>query len=214
VFWGGVLRFKFGQTTSGRGHVTVVSWNGPGCTGSTLVGVGGSEIDADEDRGHWVEVGFGGPNSGWTVPAGTKSVELSARVQKYDAGGLLTLNADKLFIARVGSPVCDGQVPTLLGTDAGETLVGTPGTDVIHGMDGPDRILGGGGFDTLCGGEGADTLKGGTGPDVLLGGPDGDRLRGGGGADALFGGEGIDVCAGGAGTDEASDTCETTSGIP
>jgi Ca2+-binding RTX toxin-like protein len=62
---------------------------------------------------------------------------------------------------------CNGLVPTITGTDAGEVINGTAGDDVIAGLGGNDTINGLGGNDVICGGPGADEIHGGDGTDTV-----------------------------------------------
>lgn len=91
--------------------------------------------------------------------------------------------------------LCNGLVPTIVGTPGADTLVGTKRRDIIHGLNGPDNIRGGAGNDVICGGLGQDTLKG-----------EADN-------DTLNGEAGTDSCDGGTGTDTATN-CEAKTGIP
>ncbi len=91
--------------------------------------------------------------------------------------------------------LCDGEVPTIIGTDGNDHLDGTSGADIIHGYDGSDEINGKKGKDLICGGDGDDDLDGGSA---------GDELRGGNGDDLLHGGTGPDKLYGGADDDTAS----------
>ncbi|SNS59501.1 hypothetical protein SAMN04488107_3098 [Geodermatophilus saharensis] len=99
---------------------------------------------------------------------------------------------------------CNGLVPTIRGTEAGETLRGTTGVDVIMGLGGNDTITGGNAGDVICGGAGDDRLSGENGDDVLFGGFGVDTLDGGNGDDTLVGGPGEgDVLTQGRGTGTA-----------
>ncbi|MFQ1003957.1 ExeM/NucH family extracellular endonuclease [Modestobacter sp. SSW1-42] len=89
--------------------------------------------------------------------------------------------------------LCQGLVPTIVGTEGDDVLRGTNGRDVVMGLGGNDTITGGNGDDVLCGGAGNDTITGGNGDDVLLGGAGDDTLRGENGSDTLIGGAGTDV---------------------
>ena len=214
LVWGGYLRFRTGETTTGTTYTILRFFPTPSCSGEPIYGVGGPIFSTAAGRGVWRDAGGSGMAPvGQIAPAGTVSVQLVVAVYKLEAGGVLTVNADKLFVALDGSPRCDGQVPTLVGSDGPDTLYGTPGTDIIMGLGGPDEIFGRGGFDTICGGGGADTIDGGPGGDVLLGGAGEDVLLGGGGGDLLIGGGGNDDCTGGAGNDLAAE-CEITTSIP
>ena len=92
--------------------------------------------------------------------------------------------------------LCDGLVPTILGTPGNNTLTGTNGDDVIHGLSGND---------TISGGE--------EGNDILSGNNGNDSLNGNNGNDSLNGGAGTDICNGNNGTDTGAN-CETVSSIP
>ena len=95
---------------------------------------------------------------------------------------------------------CQGLVPTIKGTNAGETLTGTDGIDVIMGLGGDDVINGLQAADVICGGAGNDTVNGGNGNDVLLGGFGDDTVNGDNGDDTLIGGPGADALTQGRGT--------------
>jgi Ca2+-binding RTX toxin-like protein len=105
-----------------------------------------------------------------------------------------------------GQVTCNGQIATIVGTNASETISGTPGQDIIHGLGGNDVINGRGGNDIICGGAGRDTLRGSGGD---------DRLFGEDGKDRLIGGPGTDQCDGGlpAKGDKAT-SCEQISAVP
>jgi hypothetical protein len=87
---------------------------------------------------------------------------------------------------------CNGQTPTIAGTNSNDRLSGTSGKDVIVGLGGNDKLSGLAGNDVICGGQGKDTLNGGKGNDKLLGEAGKDTLRGGPGQDKLKGGAGKD----------------------
>jgi uncharacterized repeat protein (TIGR01451 family) len=113
----------------------------------------------------------------------------------------------------VNELLCNGLVPTIVGTPGPETITGTSGPDVIHGLGGNDIISGGNANDVSCSGEGNDTLNGNNGNDQLFGENGTDTLNGNNGADALDGGTGSDTCNGGVGTDTGVN-CETVTSIP
>ncbi|MGH3998561.1 MAG: hypothetical protein ACRDTJ_13995, partial [Pseudonocardiaceae bacterium] len=128
----------------------------------------------------------------------------------------------------VSELLCNGLVPTRVGTPGNDVLLGTNGNDVIHGVGGHDVISSGSGDDTVCGGDGndvlsgldrlfgeggRDVLNGGAGNDELSGGAERDVLSGGNGNDALDGGAGSDTCSGGSGADTGA-SCETQTSIP
>ena len=106
-----------------------------------------------------------------------------------------------LFSGNVFAELCNGKVPTIVGTDSDDTLLGTSGVDVIVGLGGNDTITGFGGDDTICGGAGYDTIDGGAGNDFIKGGPDDDLIFGNDGADVIRGSRGNDTIDGGAGDD-------------
>ena len=110
-----------------------------------------------------------------------------------------------------GTPLCEGEHATIVGTNGNDILLGTDGPDVIFAGGGSDNIQAGGGDDIICGGPGVDSIDAGPGNDILVGGDsvdflfgqDGvDKLFGGGGDDLLFGGDGRDKLKGGDGDDE------------
>jgi VCBS repeat-containing protein len=120
---------------------------------------------------------------------------------------------------------CDGQTPTITGSDADDSLAGTEDDDVILAGKGVDLVDAGAGDDTICargdddaaaGGEGADKIRGGGGDDTIFGGAGDDELLGGRGDDQIFGEDdddqidgrrGDDGCSGGPGADEL-ENCE------
>ncbi len=196
IFWGTKLMFQAGQTRKGTAFMAMVFWSGGNCDGVSLGGYGGSDQETSDGRGIWLESG-----SIQTVPPGAHSGFAFVRLRKPDAGSVLTVNLDKTFVARMGSPLCNGEVPTLVGTPGPDELTGTPGTDIIAGLGGDDTIYGLAGDDVLCGGPGNDTIAGGSGDDLLLGEEDDDTLIGGKGDDYLDGGSGRDLLSGGPGDD-------------
>ncbi|WP_415879917.1 choice-of-anchor Q domain-containing protein [Methylomonas sp. TEB] len=105
------------------------------------------------------------------------------------------LNNSAVQTVAVQPLLCNGLVPTIVGTPGADTLFGTKRRDVIHGLSGNDTISGGADNDVICGGLGQDTLKGDAGNDTLNGEA------------------GTDSCDGGAGTDTAAN-CEAKTGIP
>ncbi len=123
-------------------------------------------------------------------------------IQKMMVLALLML----LFIfttqtSAIAQPLCDGKVPTIVGTEANDKLIGTDGPDVIHGLGGFDIIWGMGGDDVICGGDGTDNLSGRDGNDIIFGGNGHDAIWGGYGDDALRGGDANDTISGGPGND-------------
>jgi Ca2+-binding RTX toxin-like protein len=97
-------------------------------------------------------------------------------------------------VASAGGPTCFGELPTIVGTDTGDTLIGTPADDVIMGLGGSDLIRGMAGDDRICGDGGSnskrDELFGGSGNDKLAGQPGWDLISGQDGSDRLLGGPG------------------------
>ncbi|WP_369141000.1 ExeM/NucH family extracellular endonuclease [Modestobacter versicolor] len=96
--------------------------------------------------------------------------------------------------------LCQGLVPTIVGTPGDDVIHGGNGVDVVMGLGGDDTLTGGNGDDVLCGGDGNDVIRGGNGDDVLLGGAGDDTLYGDNGSDTLTGGSGTDVLDQGRGT--------------
>lgn len=99
-------------------------------------------------------------------------------------------------------PLCNGLVPTIIGTEGTDFITGTNGDDVILALGGSDIINGRGGSDTICGGDGSDIIRGGNGHDWIDGGEGNDIIKGDNGKDMLYGGEGNDVIHGNNGADD------------
>ena len=93
-------------------------------------------------------------------------------------------------------PLCNGLVPTLVGTDGDDVLEGTFEDDVIVGLGGNDIINGGSGADTICGGDGDDTIRGQSQDDTIFGEAGNDNIQGDSGNDIIDGGDGNDILAG------------------
>jgi predicted extracellular nuclease len=133
------------------------------------------------------------------IPSGKTSVAASkvyVNVVYTDATGTRrSLNQVEEYAATaVPAPVlCQGLVPTIVGTEGDDVLRGTNGRDVVLGLGGNDTITGGNGDDVVCGGAGNDVLSGENGDDVLLGGAGDDVLHGDNGSNTLIGGAGTDV---------------------
>ena len=96
--------------------------------------------------------------------------------------------------------LCDGLVPTILGTNADDVLRGTDRVDIVAALGGSDLVTGLASGDVVCGGAGDDRSEGGGGDDALLGGAGDDLLLGGAGEDRLDGGLGDDELRQGKGT--------------
>ena len=92
--------------------------------------------------------------------------------------------------------MCNGQVATIVGTDAGETISGTSAADVIVARGGDDTITSLGQNDVVCGGAGKDNIDGGAGNDTLFGQSGDDTINGAGGTDVCNGGPGTDTFSG------------------
>jgi len=110
--------------------------------------------------------------------------------------------------------LCNGLVPTIVGTAGDDVINGTNGDDVIIGLGGNDVIKGRNGDDVICGGDGDDQLEGGNANDFIDGSAGNDTIKGNNGNDTLNGKSGIDSLDGGNGTDtcisgETNTKCET-----
>jgi uncharacterized repeat protein (TIGR01451 family) len=145
-------------------------------------------------------------------PTTTGVITNSAAVTSVETDHNLDNNTDSEDTT-VNELLCNGLVPTIVGTPGPDTITGTSRVDVIHGLGGNDIIQGRGGNDVICGGEGADTLRGNDGRDQLFGENGDDTLKGNAGRDALDGGGDIDTCEGGSGADTGVN-CETQTSIP
>ena len=230
-FFGVGFRFREGEVSEGEVFLGAEFRATTDCTGANLSGAGSAVELATDGRGSWRTLAIGSKASGVVAPAGVKSVRVAV-VLSMTAGTKLTLNADDVFAAPVGTPVCDGLPATFLGTTLPDVILGTSASDVIVGLGGADQIDGKGGNDRICGGAGADTvyggvgddrLFGGAGSDHLFGGPDHDMLRGGVAGDYLYGEAGVDSLKGGGGTDacdggpdavDLASGCESTTAVP
>lgn len=80
------------------------------------------------------------------------------------------------FCLNLNGDLCNGQLPTIPGTDGDDDIMGTPGDDIILGFAGNDIIEGGGGTDSICSGPGNDRVT------VRNGQRFRDPIRGGAGA--------------------------------
>jgi Ca2+-binding RTX toxin-like protein len=212
LFFGMHVRFAPGESTTGQAAVAVDFRTGPSCGGSSLSGASSATNAASVVRGTWVAVKRN-PGSAAMVPAGAQSVSFSVTLVKSSAG-TLTADFDDVYVAPVGTPLCDGLPATqvggpdpdfLNGTDQSDVIVGKGDIDWIDGHGGNDHLCGGPGDDVLYGGPGDDRLFGEGGKDTLQGAADDDLLNGGGNNDTLEGGTGNDVLRGGSGTDTCSD---------
>ena len=122
-------------------------------------------------------------------------------------------------LANAQTELCQGLVPTILGTAGDDVIEGTAGADVVHALDGNDIVEGKKGADVICGGAGhdilfgnggSDTVVGNKGHDLILGQGGSDLLKGNAGDDALDGGTGANTCKGGPGSDSQSNCEEPT----
>lgn len=145
-------------------------------------------------------------------PTATGTITNSVEVTSVESDDNPDNNTDSEDTT-VSELLCNGLVPTIVGTPGPDTITGTNGRDVIHGLGGNDVISGGNNQDVICGGEGNDTLSGNNGIDQLFGENGNDTLNGNNGDDALDGGTGSDTCNGGNGADTGVN-CETVSSIP
>jgi len=164
----------------------------PGPNGDLSIALG----DFDED-GHLDAFGAGGATGEERICLGDGGGRFDCAPFPH-SGGLRTSRAT------VVPPLCDGKVPTLIGTAGNDVIRGTAGDDVIWSGDGDDKVFGYGGDDTICLGEGNDRGVGGDGDDVVLGGFGDDTLLGNGGDDTLSGQAGEDVLRGHGGHDMAA----------
>jgi hypothetical protein len=215
-------RFAPGEATAGQTYFALDFRPETDCSGSPLDGATSSLYTATSPRGTWLTIERTAA-SAVTVPAGTKALKIFVVATKTSAG-TLTVNLDDVYVAAVGTPMCDGLPATQVGTTEYDLINGTSGSDVIVGKGGIDWIDGHEGNDHLCGGPGGDALYGGTGDDrlfgqggkdTLLGAANDDLLDGGGNNDTLDGGSGKDKLRGGTGFDTCTDglgtifkTCE------
>lgn len=108
-----------------------------------------------------------------TLPAGqgTKTVQVQFR-----NGALMPSPVYTDTIELYAGPLCENQIPTIVGTDGNDPIVGTAGNDVILALGGNDTIDAGGGNDTICAGAGDDTILPGTGADLVFGDAGRDTL--------------------------------------
>ncbi len=94
--------------------------------------------------------------------------------------------------AQTGGELCNGLVPTIVGTSGNDVIRGTSRDDVIFAGAGNDQIRGASGSDVICGGDGNDTIYGDSQRDVIFGDAGNDVLHGGSDADEVHGGDGND----------------------
>ncbi len=124
--------------------------------------------------------------------------------------------------AGANTPMCNGQVANVIGSNGNDNLSGTAGDDVfvtyggndtINGLSGDDVVCAGGGNDTIYlgggndvvfAGGGVDRIFAGDGNDIVYGGGQTDIINGGIGNDTIFGGDGADQINGGTGADIVS----------
>ncbi|MCJ7725620.1 MAG: hypothetical protein MUP76_04445 [Acidimicrobiia bacterium] len=123
----------------------------------------------------------------------------------FSSGATFTITAGGITTGINFKPIaiglCDGLVPTIVGTTANDVETGTAGRDVIKLFDGDDEAHGGDGKDSICGGAGGDNLYGDSNADHLFGDGGEDYMDGGAGVDRLWGGRDLDQMFGGAGND-------------
>ncbi len=94
--------------------------------------------------------------------------------------------------AQEASGLCNGLIPTIVGTDGNDVIQGTFRDDVILAGAGNDQIRGASGADVICGGAGDDTIYGDSQVDIIFGEAGNDVIYGGSAADEIHGGEGDD----------------------
>jgi len=209
-FLGARIRFGDAETAQGTAQLSLEFRPDTACQQASLAGTAfDTAPTSTTPRGVWTALAIGSQSAGAVAPAGTGSMRIGVAVFKK-AGGTLTMNVDDVFLAPIGTPVCDGMPASLAGTPDSDFINGTEGSDVIVGRGSIDWLDGKGGNDRICGGPGADVLYGGTGDDrlfgeggadTILGADDDDLLRGDGGNDELYGGDGKDRLVGGTGVD-------------
>ena len=184
--------------------------NATGVSGTFLVADNNTNGDAFDDQ-----LAIGLLTSGQGIPQGSFAKVLFDCVDGASRPTAADFTCTTELADGFGSPVagtcqvtdlqyppymCNGQVATIVGTDAGEPISGTSNADVIVGRGGNDTITALGLNDVVCGGPGADNIDGGAGSDTLFGNSGDDTINGAGGTD---------VCNGGLGNDTFSG-CETT----
>lgn len=128
------------------------------------------------------------------IPSKTGSLANQVSVSGNEFDAQLANNSSTQAVT-VQPLLCNGLVPTIVGTPGPDKIVGSKRRDVIQGLGGNDTISGGSDNDIICGGEGQDVLNGDAGNDTLNGGA------------------GTDSCNGGAGID-TSTNCEAAISIP
>ena len=135
-------------------------------------------------------------NQGIWAPSDWNAIGIGVETNATPGGGGFGNFGGRIYHVWFGREV-DDDVPTTLGTNAGETIMGTRFDDAVLGQGGHDNITGGDGDDLIEGGDGSDTINGGNGDDMLTGGSSENDLR-----DVIYGGAGDDIIDGGYGNDE------------
>lgn len=184
--------------------------NATGVSGTFLVADNDTNADTVDDQ-----LAIGMITSGQSIPQGAFAQVLydcvtgvsrpiaqdfTCTAELADVNGQPVSGTCQVTALQYPPYMCNGQVATIVGTDAGETINGTANADVIVGRGGDDTITALGQNDVVCGGPGKDHIDGGAGADTLFGNSGDDTIDGAGGAD---------VCNGGLGNDTFSG-CETT----
>ena len=136
-------------------------------------------------------------------PTATGTITNSVTVESAETDENLDNNTDTEETT-VAAFLCDGLVPTIVGTNHSEIITGTLGPDVIVARGGNDVVFGLSGHDLICGGSGHDVLFGDSAHDKLFGHDGNDTMSGGFGNDACNGGPGFDAAIG----------CETKVSVP
>src|SRR5262245_42214180 len=65
-------------------------------------------------------------------------------------------------------PMCDGHIPTIIGSPGQKAINGTDGQDFIYVASGGHAIYGKGGDDRICSDTGYNSIFGGEGNDLIL----------------------------------------------
>ena len=180
--------------------------NATGVSGTFLVADNNTNGDAFDDQ-----LAIGLLTSGQGIPQGSFAKVLFDCVDGASRPTAADFTCTTELADGFGSPVagtcqvtdlqyppymCNGQVATIVGTDAGEPISGTSNADVIVGRGGNDTITALGLNDVVCGGPGADNIDGGAGSDTLFGNSGDDTINGAGGTDVCNGGLGNDTFSG------------------
>jgi hypothetical protein len=103
-YWGGQVRLRGGETTTGRTHMPVFFYDGVGCSGTAVGWTSTNSRDpATDPRDTWLVVSQGSIAAGFTAPPGTVSAYVSGLIAKTEQSGDYTANFDNLYFAAVGT---------------------------------------------------------------------------------------------------------------